>query len=85
MALDATKLEKIGGGLRQLFIYNAGADAVATVTGAGYFNNASNQFNQGDVIICLGAALTTVDILFITSATKAAAVTTLGTEGITAT
>lgn len=85
MALDRTKLQRIGGVLPQLHIYNAGADAIATVTGSGYFNLVTDQLRQGDVIIVLGSALTTIDVIFVNSATGAATVTTLATEGVTAT
>lgn len=85
MALDRTKLQRIGGVLPQLHLYYAGADAIATVTASGYFNAVTDQLRQGDVIIVIGAAYTTIDLIFVNSATGAATVTTLATEGVTAT
>lgn len=83
MALDRTNLQRIGGVNPQLHIYNAGADTVATVTASGYFNAVTGQLRQGDVIIVLGAGLTTIDNVFVNSATGAATVTTVATEGVT--
>lgn len=85
MALDATKLEKVGGGARSLFIYDAGADTAATVTGSGYFNAATNNLKQKDVIMVIGAGGTTIDNVIVTSASFAAVVTTTATEGVTST
>jgi hypothetical protein len=82
MALDATKLSKIGGGLQQLFLYNS-ADAIATVIGSGYFNSVTNQLKQNDVILVVGATggTRTMDSICVTSATDAATVTTTALEG----
>jgi N-acetylglucosamine-6-phosphate deacetylase len=85
MALDRTKLQRIGGVLPQLHIYDAGADAIATVAGSGYFNAVTDQLRQKDVIIVLGNSNATVDLAVVTSATGAATVTTHTAEGITAT
>lgn len=86
MALDRTKLEKLAGGLRQRFAYST-ADAIGTVTGSGYFNDVTNQLRQYDVIEVVSETGGTpkIDLVFVTSATGAATVTTSGTEGITAT
>ena len=54
------------------------ADAIATVIASGYFNLATNELKQGDVIIAvtsLGGTMA-VDMLVVTSATGAATVTT---------
>lgn len=85
MALDRTQLERIAGGAKKLYIYHSGADAIATVTGADYFGALRNELDKGDIIIVIGAAFTTVDLVFVTSLRGAASVTTVGTEGITAT
>lgn len=85
MALDATKLEKVGGVVNQLFIYNAGADTVATVTGSGYFNAVTNNLRKGDVIMVVGNSQASIDSIIVTSASLAAVVTTSAVEGVTAT
>jgi hypothetical protein len=85
MALDITKLEKMSGGNRSLFTYDAGADTVATVTASGYFNGATNNLKFKDVIIVIAGGGTTIDNVFVTSANFAATVTTSATEGVTAT
>ncbi len=85
MALDRTKLQRIGGVLPQLHLYDAGADTAATVTGSGYFNAVTDQLRQKDVIIIVGNAAASVDLCIVTSATGAATVTTTAVEGVTAT
>lgn len=77
MAFDRTKFERIGGGLRQLFMYSS-ADAIATIIAADYFNTATDDIRQNDVIIAVGSTggARTVDMLVVTSATGAASVTT---------
>jgi DNA-binding MurR/RpiR family transcriptional regulator len=77
MALSASDLHKVGGGNKQLFLYES-ADAVATIAGSGYFNDVTNQLNQDDVIIAVGSTggTRTVDVLVVTSASGAATVTT---------
>lgn len=83
MPLVRSQLEKVGGGLKQLFIYNAGADTVATVTGSGYFNAVTEQLRNNDVIHVIAGGGTTIDTVIVTSATGAATVTTSATEGVT--
>lgn len=85
MALDRTKLQRIGGVLPQLHLYDAGADTAATVTGSGYFNDVTNQLRNKDVIIIVGNTGASVDLAIVTSATGAATVTTSAVEGVTAT
>ena len=60
----------------ECFLYNS-ADAVGTIAGSGYFNNATNQLHQNDVIIAVGSTggTRTVDVLVVSSATAAATVT----------
>ena len=51
MAFTQANLKKIaGGGDQNVFLYNS-ADAVGTIAGSGYFNDATNQLHQND--ICL--------------------------------
>lgn len=93
MALDLTKLERVAGGLRKLFIYDAGADAIATVTASGYFNNARDMLDKADVIMVIGSNQSTIDNIFVSSlrsahsslAASPAAVTTIAAEGVTVT
>lgn len=79
MALNAAKLFKIGGGGKQIFLYET-ADAIATVKASGYFNGVTNQLKQFDVIIAVTSTGGTaaIDVLAVTSATDAATVTTVG-------
>lgn len=85
MALTAANLIKLAGAEPALHIYNT-ADAVATVTGSGYFNDVTNNLKQNDVILCVGSTggTRTIDVLCVTSATGAATVTTTALEGVTA-
>lgn len=85
MAFVARNLERIGGGSQKLYLYAAGADTIATVTGADYFGAVRDELDTGDVILVKGAANTTIDSIQVTSARSAASVTTSGVEGITAT
>lgn len=79
MAFDASGLQRIGGGVKgaapQIWTYKTN-DAIATVDGAGYFDNGSttdtgmrNHMAVGDVIFVLGTADTVVTfgILFVNS------------------
>lgn len=76
MAYAQADLHKVGGGVKSIFLYES-ADAVGTIAGSGYFNDATNSLNQDDVIIAVGATggTRTVDVLVVTSASKAATVT----------
>lgn len=84
MALDRTKLQRIGGAAPQLHLYDAGADTAATVTGSGYFNAVTDQLRNKDVILVVGNSGASIDVVIVTSATGAATVTTSATEGVTA-
>jgi hypothetical protein len=88
MAFDRTtnKFERMAGGNHQLFFYVT-PDTIATASASGYFNLATGELRQLDIIIVIGTSggTPTIDLLFVTSATGAATVTTSGTEGITAT
>jgi hypothetical protein len=86
MALDATKLHRVYGGPSiGLLVYDAGADAIATVTGSGYFNAYTTNLRKGDIILVVGNSQASIDSIIVTSATGAATVTTSATEGVTAT
>lgn len=76
MALDKDNLYKIGGAAPGLWIYTSTADAVAAVAASGYFNLATNELKQNDVIIFVDVGAG-VDVLTVTSATGAATVTTV--------
>lgn len=77
MAIDLTKLHKVGGASPALFLYQDIA-AIATIIASGYFNTATNRLKQFDVIIVSSATGGTplVDVIHVTSATGAAVVTT---------
>lgn len=90
MALNADKLKcVIQMGDHSFFHYyqdsattgagGTSGDAVATVAGSGYFNNATNNLKKGDVIFVVDEITgtgATIDFLIVTSATGAAVVTT---------
>ena len=78
MAYSASNLRKIAGGAMSVFLYDS-ADAIGTIAGSGYFNSATNELKQNDVIIAVGSTggTRTVDMLVVSSATGAATVTTI--------
>ena len=78
MAYSASNLRKVAGGAMSVFLYDS-TDAIGTiVASANYFNSATNELKQNDVIIAVGSTggTRTVDMLVVTSATGAATVTT---------
>ncbi len=77
MAYSASSLLKVAGGAKGIFFYDS-TDAVSTIVGSGYFNNATAELKQYDIIIAVGATggTQTVDLVVVTSATGAATVTT---------
>ena len=77
MAYAAADLHKIGGGVKSLYMYES-TDAIGTIVGSGYFNDATNILNQDDCIIAVGATggKRTVALVVVTSASRAATVTT---------
>ena len=77
MAYTATTLFKVGGANPGLWIYKS-ADAISSIIASGYFNDATNELKEHDVIIVVGATggSETVDVIVVTSATGAATVTT---------
>lgn len=84
MALDKSELYKIGGANPGLWIYKS-TDAVATIAGSGYFNDATNELKQYDVILVVDTDTGTTDMIHVSSATGAATVTCASAEGVTAT
>lgn len=80
MAFTRSRLVKLAGGAQQLFYYRStDNDAIGTVVGSGFFNTATEDLRQGDIIL-VGAGtdgLATVDVVIVTSATGAATVTTV--------
>jgi hypothetical protein len=78
MAYTASNLKKIAGGSNSVFLYDS-TDAIATIIGSGYFNSATAELKQNDVIIAVGSTggTRTVDMIVVSSATGAATVTTI--------
>ena len=78
MAYSASNLRKVAGGAMSVFLYDS-ADAIETIAGSGYFNSATNELKQNDIIIAVGSTggTRTVDMLVVSSATGAATVTTI--------
>ncbi len=68
------KIAEAGG--NSVFFYTDG-DAISAIAGSGYFNSATNELKENDVIICVGSngGTQTVDICVVSSATGAATVT----------
>lgn len=68
------KIAEAGG--NSVFFYSS-ADAIVTIAASGYFNSATNELKENDVILCVGSTggTQTVDILVISSNTGAATVT----------
>lgn len=85
MPLVTANLERIGGGGRGLYIYDALADTITTVIASGYFNGIFQQLRNRDAIIVISNNGAAIDTIFVTSATGAATVTTSAVEGVTAT
>ena len=78
MAYSASNLRKVAGGAMSVFLDDS-ADAIGTIVASGYFNSATNELKQNDVIIAVGSTggTRTVDMLVVSSATGAATVTTI--------
>ena len=85
MAFVRSKLERIAGGLQQVFLYNGTADTAATMQASAYFNAIADEINAGDVIIMVGNNNGSIDNAVISSARGVTPVTTVGVEGVTAT
>ena len=80
MAYSASNLRKVAGGAMSVFLYDS-ADAIGTIAGSGYFNSATNELKQNDVIIAVGSTggTRTVDLLVVQTNTGSALTTVLGT------
>ena len=78
MAYTSSNLKKIAGGSNSVFLYDS-ADAIGTIIGSGYFNTATAELKQNDVIIAVGSTggTRTVGMIVVSSATGAATVTTI--------
>lgn len=53
MAFDATKLDRVGpqnSNIPTIWSYASGSDALTTVDGSGYFNDAAAKLQVGDLI-----------------------------------
>lgn len=71
-------IKKIGqaGDSNSLWFYTDD-DAIAAIAASGYFNSATNELKENDIILCVGSngGTQTVDILVVSSASGAATVT----------
>jgi hypothetical protein len=65
-----------GLGGQRLWHYQQATDVLATIAASGYFNAVASQLSKGDIIFVYDTAAPTYDILFVTSASRAATVTT---------
>ena len=76
MAYSATALLKVAGGARGIFYYSS-TDALSTIVASGYFNDATNELKEHDIIFVVGSTggTETVDMVVVTSATGASTVT----------
>ena len=70
------KIAEAGG--NSIFFYIDG-DAIGTITGSGYFNSATNELKQGDIIIVTSGVGGTIaaDVIAVNSASGATPVTTV--------
>ena len=79
MAYVASDLFKVGGANPGMWIYKS-TEAVSAISGSGYFNSATNELKQFDVIVVIsatGGSSPAIDLVTVTSATGAATVTTV--------
>jgi NAD-dependent SIR2 family protein deacetylase len=79
MAYAAANLKKIaGGGDHNLFLYKS-TDALSVIIASGYFSTSTADLKKFDVIIAIGTSggTATVDVIYVSSATAAATVTTV--------
>lgn len=77
MAFVRENFERVGGGLRQLFIYGAGADTHTAVVASGYFDAVADQINAGDMILAALAGNAAAEVVMVTSARGVKPVTTV--------
>ena len=78
MAYVASDLYKVGGANPGMWIYKS-TEAVSAISGSGYFNSATNELKQFDVIVVISATggSPAIDLVTVTSATGAATVNTV--------
>lgn len=76
MPLIKKDLYKVAGAEPGLWVYET-PDAIATVVASGYFNNATNELKNGDIIFAVTGPNTGLRVLFVNSVTGAATVTTI--------
>ena len=79
MSFDSTTMRLMGGVPgQQLFLYRT-ADAIATVSASGYFNNAVEQYNlaSGDIILAV-SGFGTLNVLDALVASVSGATATTG-------
>lgn len=84
MALNLDQLNKVANlypvagaaESRQTWHYEAGADTVAAVAAAGYFNGARSLLNVGDKILVFGSGATVAGLLNVTAVPATGNVTT---------
>lgn len=67
---------------RQVFVFNAGADTMATVAAAGYFNSIRNLVEAGDLIQVIFASDKGFGLLKIAAAPATGNVTTASVQGV---
>lgn len=83
MAFAENNLSKLGNlkRVKQHWDYNAGADAVAAVTTAGYFNDARGFLKEGDRIDIRAASNAQFRVLTVTAVPTAGNVTVVAAVG----
>ena len=69
--------------LETFFVYDAGADAAATVAAEGYFNPYRFHLKQYDLVLLVTENGTKGDLVFVSSETHASPVTLATSEGVT--
>ena len=76
MAYSASALLKVAGGATGIFYYKS-TDALSTVVASGYFNDATNELKEHDIIFVVASTggTETVDMVVVTSAPGASTVT----------
>lgn len=76
-AFDATNMNRVQVGTNTLWLYRSDVDALATIIASAYFDPHAPLLNNGDVIIISDNNVPTVDMVAVTSASKATPVTVL--------
>jgi hypothetical protein len=75
MPLNIKNLQRVGGGIQQVYSYRSTGDDAAAIAASGYFNGAKDQIGAGDIILCTNSTGATVTRT-VTSARGASPVTT---------